>query len=148
MASRRGFTLIEVMIVIVVAGLLFMIGLPRLRDAVLRNNVYQSRVALSALYARTRAVSIEQGRMGYLAISGNRVAVLVRLTPTGAAWADTIGVVEDLNERYGVTVTTTDDTIRVDPRGFGLNDLTETIAVSRDGIADTIFISPFGRIQQ
>ena len=86
--------------------------------------------------------------MGYLAISGNRVTVLVRLTPAGAAWADTIGVVEDLNARYGVTVAATDDTIRVDPRGFGLNDVTESIAVSRDGIADTVFISAFGRIQQ
>ena len=148
MAPRRGFTLIEVMIVIVVAGLLFLIGLPRLRDAVVRNNVYQARVALSGMYARTRAVSIEQGRMGYLAVSGNRVVVLVRLTPTVAAWADTIGVVEDLNARYGVTVAATDDTIRVDPRGFGLNDVTESIAVSRDGIADTVFISAFGRIQQ
>lgn len=148
MASRRGFTLIEVMIVIVVAGLLFMIGLPRLRDAVVRNNVYQSRVAVSGLYARARAASIEQGRMGYLAISGNRVTVLLRIAPAGAAWADTVGVVEDLNARYGVTVTASDDTIRFDPRGFGLNGVTESIAVSRDGIADTVFISAFGRIQQ
>ena len=148
MASRKGFTLIEVMIVIVVAGLLFLIGLPRLRDAVARNNVYQARVAVSALYARARAVSIEQGRLGYLARNGNRITVLVRVAPTGAAWADTIGVVEDLNARYGVTVTATDDTIRFDPRGFGMNDTPESIAVSRDGIADTVFISAFGRIQQ
>lgn len=148
MAARRGFTLIEVMIVIVVAGLLFLIGLPRLRDAVLRNNVYQSRAAVSALYSRARAVSIEQGRMGYLTISGNRVAVLVRIAPTGAAWADTIGVVEDLNARYGVTVSATNDTIRFDPRGFGLNGTTESIAVNRGAIADTVFISAFGRIQQ
>jgi prepilin-type N-terminal cleavage/methylation domain-containing protein len=148
MASRRGFTLIEIMIVIVVSGLLFLIGMPRLRDAVVRNNVYQARVAISALYARARAVSIEQGRLGYVAISGNRVAVLVRIAPTGAAWADTIGVVEDLNARHGVTVTATNDTIRFDPRGFGLNGTTESIAVSRAGIADTVFISAFGRIQQ
>ena len=148
MASRRGFTLIEIMIVIVVSGLLFLIGLPRLRDAVVRNNVYQARVALSALYARARAASIEQGRLGYLAVNGNRVTVLVRLTPTGAAWADTVGVVEDLNARYGVTVAATDDTIRVDPRGFGLNGATESIAVTRGGLADTIFISAVGWIQQ
>ncbi|HEX6644495.1 MAG TPA: prepilin-type N-terminal cleavage/methylation domain-containing protein [Gemmatimonadales bacterium] len=148
MAQRRGFTLIEVMIVIVVGGLLFLIGLPRLRDAVVRNNVYQSRVAVSALYARARAVSIEQGRLGYLARNGNRLMILVRIAPTGAAWADTVGVVENLNTRYGVTVTSTTDTIRFDPRGFGLNGTTESIAVARDGIADTVFISAFGRIQQ
>ncbi len=148
MAPRRGFTLIEVMIVVVVAGLLFLIGLPRLRDAVVRNNVYQSRVALSAMYARARAVSIEQGRLGYLVVNGNTVKVLVRLTPTGAAWADTVGVVENLNTRYGVTVSATNDTIRFDPRGFGLNGTAASIAVSRDGIADTVFISAFGRIQQ
>ena len=148
MASRRGFTLIEIMIVIVVSGLLFLIGLPRLRDAVMRNNVYQSRVAVSAMYARARAVSVEQGRMGYLVRNGNRLAVLVRISPTGAAWADTVGVVEDLNTRYGVTVTATDDTIRFDPRGFGLNGTTESIAVNRGAIGDTDFISALGRIQQ
>lgn len=148
MASRRGFTLIEIMIVIVVSGLLFLIGLPRLRDAVMRNNVYQSRVAVSAMYARARAVSIEQGRLGYLVRNGNRLAVLVRIAPTGAAWADTVGVVENLNTRYGVTVTATDDTIRFDPRGFGLNGTTESIAVNRGAIGDTVFISAFGRIQQ
>jgi prepilin-type N-terminal cleavage/methylation domain-containing protein len=148
MAARRGFTLIEVMIVVVVAGLLFLIGLPRLRDAVVRNNVYQARVALSGMYARARAVSIEQGRLGYLVVNGNTVKVLVRLTPTGAAWADTVGVVENLNTRYGVTVAATADTIRFDPRGFGLNQTAASIAVNRDGIADTVFISAFGRIQQ
>ena len=148
MAHRRGFTLIEVLIVIVVGGLLFLIGLPRLRDAVVRNNVYQSRVAVSGLYARARAVSIEQGRLGYLARNGNRLTVLVRLSPTGASWADTVGNVENLNERYGVTLTASNDTIRFDPRGFGLNDLTETLVVARDGIADTVTISPYGRIQQ
>ena len=148
MASRRGFTLIEVMIVVVVTGLLFLIGLPRLRDGVLRNNVYQERAAVSSLYSRARAVSIEQGRMGYLARNGNRITVLVRLTPSGAAWADTIGVVEDLNARFGVTVTATDDTIRFDPRGFGLNGTAETITVTRGAISDTVFISAFGRIQQ
>jgi prepilin-type N-terminal cleavage/methylation domain-containing protein len=148
MAHRKGFTLIEVMIVIVVGGLLFLIGLPRLRDAVVRNNVYQARVAVSGLYARARAVSIEQGRLGYLAKNGNQLTVLVRISPTGANWADTVGVVENLNTRYGVTVTATTDTIRFDPRGFGLNANAESIAVARDGIADTVFISPFGRIQQ
>lgn len=148
MAPRKGFTLIEVMIVIVVAGLLFLIGLPRLRDAVLRNNVYQARAAVSSLYARARAVSVEQGRMSYLARNGNRVTVLVRIAPAGAAWADTIGVVEDLNARFGVTVTASDDTIRLDPRGFGLNGTAETITVTRGAIADTVFISAFGRIQQ
>ena len=67
---------------------------------------------------------------------------------TTSAWADTIGVVEDLNARFGVTVTASDDTIRFDPRGFGLNGTAQTITVARGAIADTVFISAFGRIQQ
>lgn len=147
--SQRGFTLIEIMLVVTVSGVLLLIGLPRLRDAVVRNNVYQSRVAVSAMYARARAASIEQGRIGYLVVTGNRVAALVRIAPDGTMpWADTIGVVEDLNARHGVTVTSTADTLRFDPRGFGLNGGNVTIAVTRDGIADTVVVSAFGRIQQ
>lgn len=148
MTHRRGFTLVEIMIVIVIGGLLVLLGFPRLRGAMESTNLNSARGAVASLHARARAVAAEQTRTTSLMFDGNRAGVVAfpRRLP-GAGQFDTIGAVIDLNQLYGVTVTTAGDAIGFDPRGFGTNSAQATVQVSRSGHSKMLTISPFGRLQ-
>lgn len=147
MSREKGFTLIELMLVIVIAGLMMMIGLPRLRDGMIRTDVRSARAAVTVLHAQARAAAVGRGRPSYLAFDGDNAMVLVRIAPGNGAWADTVGSVTDLNALYGVTVTASNDLIGFDPRGFGDNSESVTVEVAYGDITETVTIGAFGRLQ-
>lgn len=150
MLNRRGFTLIETMVVIVVMGLTLMLGFPRLRSAMVNSNVRGARNTVAALHSRARAAAVERSRATALWFNGSRVAVVA--TPRQVALAgsthDTLGAVVDLNAEYGVALTVAGDPIGFDPRGVGTNTNPATLQVEKYGHTATLTISPFGRLSQ
>lgn len=148
--ARSGFTLVETLIVIVMAGILTMMGWPRLRDAKIRSDVRSSRSHVVALYARARSEAIETRRTTTLHFSGTSAWVTAspRLATTGSGTIDTIGAVDNLFVTYGVNVAAAPVTqVTVDPRGLGTSAAT-TITLSRAGVTDSVAISLFGRVQR
>src|SRR4051794_22227538 len=118
--SRAGFTLIETLISLVVAGLLMSIGLPRMRAALLKANVRGARTAVIALYQQARGAALESRRTVTVQITSGTALVTARprMVP-GAGSYDTIGRPLNLATRYSVTVTgNPSTTLVVDPRGF------------------------------
>jgi prepilin-type N-terminal cleavage/methylation domain-containing protein len=67
---RQGFSLIEMLIVIVVVGLVTLSGWPRLRDAKIRSDVRSARGQVIGLYAKARASAVETARPTTLQFSG------------------------------------------------------------------------------
>src|SRR5438445_13037238 len=57
----RGFTFIEVLIVMVLIGIIAALGIPRIRDAIQKNNVHAARAALGPLVAKARAGAVQRG---------------------------------------------------------------------------------------
>jgi len=148
MLDRRGFSLIEIMTVVIMAGALMLVGFPRLNQAFVSASVNGGSGAVASTFARARAVAVETGRTSRLRLSGNSIYVTAspRLNP-GAGTMDTVGPIQNLNEQYGVSVTVTDTTLGFDPRGFGLNTSTVSAVVSKSTTIDTLRISAFGRVQ-
>ena len=145
---RNGFTLIEMLMVIVVSGAILLIGYPKLNDALISSSVRGARTTIATMFAQARAASAQRGQEAHVAFSGNRAVVVVRVAPGSANWADTLGVVRDLNAEFGVTVTRTDDSLSFDPRGFGRNNGTVTVTIARRGHVDKLSVSAFGRMIQ
>lgn len=139
--NRRGFTMIEVMLVIVVGGLLMVLGLPRLRTATIRAELGGARNAVASQVARARAASVEMSRATRVVVVGNRVAVV--------SGVDTIGPIQDLSAQFGATVSTAGDVgaLGFDPRGFGTNTASATITATRSGYTKSLVILPYGRLQ-
>jgi hypothetical protein len=67
------------------------------------------------------------------------------VTTTGI---DTLGKVVDLASQYGVTITSTSDTISFSPRGIGTFNSSITIIISKAGFSDTLKVSRGGRLQR
>lgn len=145
--NSRGFSLIEALIVMVVAGLLGLFGFPTLAGAMNGRMAWNARAVAIGMYSRARSNAMETGRATNLTWTGN-VAVITagpRLLP-GAGTVDTIGRPENFGQLYGVTVTGTPGTVLgIDPRGLGTSAAT-TIVLSRNSVRDSIMVTGYGRV--
>ena len=145
--NRKGFTLIEALVVVVMIGILAALAYPRLTGALAKNNVRAARGHIISMYAQARAAAVETNRIATLNFGSSRAWITAspRLS-AGVGVIDTIGQVDNLTTRYGVTVTGTPaTTLSVDPRGFGSSAAT-TIFVTRTGFTDSMVVSAFGRV--
>lgn len=149
--NRRGFTLVETMIVLGVATVLLVMGWPRVRRLLVQANVKSARSATIGYYQQGRMRALESGRTTTVWFGATRMWVTARPRKTvgGSGTYDTIGVVYDMSQRYGVSVAATPDTFVVlNARGLGLssNNTTTLIALSRSGVQDTVRINQIGRV--
>ena len=145
--TRRGFTLIEMLMVIVIIGAVGVIMFPRLSGELNRQNVRSARQAITALHARARASAIQRARATSLIRDGNEIRIESRHPVTGAV--DTIGTPLDVSTSHGgVAMTWTRDVLTFDPRGIGIEGTSTRIIVSRPNFADTLVISAVGSIVQ
>ena len=138
--NRNGFTLSELLIVIVVMGGLILLAVPRFRAVVQQSDVRGARTKVVTLYNQARTAAMTTNRPTAVRFSGN-TAVITATLPGGGL--DTLGGVEDLHGEYGVTVSSP-AVLAVDPRGFGRGG--GTIELMRGPYADTVLISGFGKV--
>ena len=145
---RRGFTLIEMLVALVVVSLVLLIGLPKFSSAMTSQNLRGSRTVVINMLAKARAASTESNRLTWLKVSGNKAWILARPRTDGAAGADTLGVVEDLNKRYGTTVAMSRDSIGFDPRGIAseLGGGAVTLTVTKSSHSEVVTIDALGRV--
>jgi prepilin-type N-terminal cleavage/methylation domain-containing protein len=146
--ERRGFTVIEMLLVVIILGIITIIGLPRMREGATKASVRGARTTLINLLARTRIAATENNRISVLKIAGNDAVILLRPRRLpGAGNADTLGDVMRLGDAYGVTVTGAMDSVRFDPRGLATGFGTgTTFLLAKNGIGDSVRIDGLGRV--
>jgi prepilin-type N-terminal cleavage/methylation domain-containing protein len=148
--SRSGFTLIEMLIVVVILGLIVLFGYPKVGAAMAKTDLRSARTTVINLVATARAASVQTNRRTWIKFQGNQAYVLARpRQKAGAGTADTVGTVQNLSAQYGVTLATgaDPDSIQFDPRGFGANlGLGVTVTLSRNGHAETVTLDGLGRV--
>lgn len=149
MSHRRGFTLIETLLAVVIVGVLALIGYPKVSRALVQTDVRSARTALANMFAKARASATQGSRATALRFDGNQVLVTAkpRMTSDGVSVIDTVGTVQNLYAVYGVTISSDVDSIGFDPRGLGSNFGSETtILVARSGHSESITIDGLGRV--
>ena len=59
--GRRGFSMIEMIIVVILIGLIAAIGFPRLRDGLEKQNIRSAKALIATLAATARGAAIQRG---------------------------------------------------------------------------------------
>ena len=142
--ERRGFTLIEVLLIVAIIGIVAAISLPRLSSASRRTGVRNARAAAVNMYATARNAATEANRVTRLRMTGDSMVVL-RNSASGVG-LDTIVPSVDFAKRYGVTLSRTTDSLVIDPRGFST---AGTIRVIKDSATtDSLTVNAYGRLSR
>ena len=140
---RRGFTVIELAIVLVVAGSLLAMAYPRLAGASGAASLRSAKQEVMASLAQARAAAVEQGRRSVLTRSGNTIQVTVESNGAQAAVGGTL----DLYALHSVSLDATVNSIAFDPRGYavGLGSV-EVIRLTRGTLRDSVCVTRAGRL--
>jgi prepilin-type N-terminal cleavage/methylation domain-containing protein len=141
--ARRGFTVTELAIVLVVAGSLLGMAYPRMREATGAAALRSAKQEVMASLTQARAAAVEQGRRSVLTRSGNTLQVTVE--SNGAQTA--VGGALDLYGLHAVSLDATVNSIAFDPRGYaiGLGGV-EVIRLTRGALRDSVCVTRAGRL--
>jgi len=138
-ASRAGTTLVELSLVIAVAGLLTTITVPRLRTATERLAVRGAAQDVRLAFAVARDQAVRRG--DYVSVVTDALTGRVTVRANG----DTLfarGVA-----RRGVTLSASRDSITFAPTGLGWGAANTTIVLRRGGFVDSVVVSRLGRVR-
>jgi prepilin-type N-terminal cleavage/methylation domain-containing protein len=154
MTNRRGFNLLELIVVMVVVGLVIGISAPRIKDGMEKINVREAKVSMANYVARTRGSAVArgcrtvmhmtQGTTGKVWITSCKASDVA-----GSVLVDTVGTVDQLASRYGVNLSSTVDSIAFDRRGIATSFAFSTIRVtgiSYSSVKDSLRVNPTGKV--
>lgn len=143
--QTRGFTVIELLIVVVIVGALASIGIPKASTAMGRNSLRSARQQVQSTLVLARAAAIQNGRPSRFVRNG---AVVQAMLENGTLLVP-VGAPVDVSTSQ-VSIEMPVDTIRFDPRGFApglpISSGYLYIRLYRGAAGDTLCISRFGRI--
>lgn len=143
--SRRGFTLMEAVIAIVVIGVVLAIGLPRANDWVRREAVRGARRQLVTHLAQARYTAIQRGCPAVLHLDQSNARVWVTACTLQGGGSDTVGALDYLSSRFGVGFASDRDSLAFTPQGLALATASLQVVFSRGTDTASLTITPAGR---
>jgi prepilin-type N-terminal cleavage/methylation domain-containing protein len=144
--SRRGLTLMELMVGLAVTGSLGLIAIPKIQMTVDRAQVKSARAEIFNRLATARISAQQGGRLVVFRVVGSVIwtEATPRLIPAAGSTLDTLGPRVNLASAYHVSVSTSLDSIVFDPRGLSTE--TGTIRVSSGVLSDSVAVTGFGSV--
>ncbi len=140
-----GFTLIELVIVITIISAAAVFTVPRVTDSIVRESVRSARRQVTAQLARARNIASTRAcRSVFHVVAGSDARVWITACAPGGG-TDTVGAVERLTDRYGVSVTSSKDSISFAPNGLALATDWTSFAFTKSAHTDSLSISPVGK---
>ena len=142
---RRGFTLIETLITVVVIGVVIGVSVPLLSNTLQHQRVQSAAAAVENMYVKARMIALQ--RSSYTRIMGLQSGALTifSLNPVTGAW-EFVGEPEDVADRYNVSINSAPyDYIWINHRGLGYY-AEDTVTVWSGPDTVQLKISKYGRI--
>jgi prepilin-type N-terminal cleavage/methylation domain-containing protein len=140
---RAGFSLMEMLIVIVVVGLLLLILVPRIGPTTARREVNGAAEAFASIFRQGRASAVQMRQT--VTVSFNSGVATLLVSPGGVL--DTIGYPLNFPIDFGLTPTVSGSTIVVGPTGMVTSGAPFTFTATKRGNSRTITVTGAGRIE-
>jgi len=150
-----GFTMIEMLVVLVLVSAIMMIALRPLNRSRLATNARSARVEASQGLALARTAAVARNCRSVFHLTRGTVAPMwvtsCKASTIGAAGTtvDTLGRIDSLSVRFGVSVSGTTDSVIFDSRGLSQGYTSAAFGFqSATGVRDTLTITAVGRVVQ
>lgn len=145
--SRRGFTLVETVVVLIIASIAMAISLPKFAGMRDRMSVRSAKQQVTAYLATARAAAIRQSQSSQFHIVSSTIWSTVN-QPDGTNI--TVSKSVPLNTARGVTITlggsSPSDSIMFDSRGMSSTGSSRTYVITRNSTKDSVCVSRLGLI--
>ncbi len=143
---RRGYTIFELLLVVTVIGAMAAMAIPKLKEPMIRELVRSARRTMVTHVAQARGAAASRGCRGVVhVVSGANARVWVTTCRVAGAGMDTVGAVDQLSDRYHVSVQSSVDSVQFSPNGIAIGAGWSTLVFARAGFSDTLTISPLGK---
>lgn len=83
--THRGFTMIELLLVVTVLGIMMMLSVPRVKEMSARSSLRAARQELTAAFAAARTAAFQKGKTSTLTLAYNQANVTVLSGLSGAS---------------------------------------------------------------
>lgn len=116
---RKGFSLLELLIVFVLVGVLSMIAWPRMGQMRETYRIQSAKQQVMAAITTARAAAVQKGRTARFRVNGNVISAVVS---TGAVDSSYVVRPKNLQQEFAVTIvpeTPGDTLVTWEARGFG-----------------------------
>jgi len=147
--GRKGFSTIEMIIVVILIGIIASIGFPRLRRGLEKQRIRNTKALLATMVATARATAIQRGCVATLNFAVDSVWVtacgLVGNPPPATVL---VGTAKRVKADVNVTLSYTASTIRYDPRGIRLTFQPTTVRVIGPTYQDSVVINELGKVKR
>lgn len=148
--DKRGFSLTELLIVIILIGIIASFGIPRLRSAFFSSNVHSARLAIGTVISKARAYAIQRGCTVTVNLSSgsNGTVSFTSCSITGSS-TESLNTRDSVAARYKVTLSPSSSGFKFDPRGLKGGTETITIGIAATGdntVRDSVVVDPVGKV--
>ncbi|PYP10103.1 MAG: hypothetical protein DMD59_06775 [Gemmatimonadetes bacterium] len=145
--GRKGFSLIEMMFVFVLAGVIMAIGFPRLRNSLEKQNVRSSKALLATLAATARGTAVQRGSSATLYMTVDSIwETACGVNPPAVSVQ--IGTKKLVGDEFGVTLAPSAASVVYDPRGIATVFASTSIRITSAHYTDSVVINPVGKVIQ
>jgi Tfp pilus assembly protein FimT len=148
----KGFTTIEMIIIVIIIGVITAVAFPRLKDGMDKQNRRSMRAALVSYVAMARGSAVSRGcRASVHFVSGPNSKVWVtacRTSPVGTTARDTLAGPEYTEDRWNHRLQSGKDSITFDARGLRMTMVRTLIRIRTKGDADrdSVVVNELGRV--
>lgn len=143
--GRKGFTAIEMMIVVIIIATIVMIGFPRLQSAFEKQNVRSAKAYLATMMATARNAAIQRGCVSTLNMTVDSAWVTACGVNPPAASVQ-VGTKKLIGDDFKVTLGPSVAALSYNPRGVTTVVQVVTVKVIGPHYSDSIVVNQVGKV--
>ncbi len=145
-AMRKGFTLLEVLVALVIVGAMAIVAIPRIKNGMSQESVRNARRTVVTHLSRARGAAAARGCTAVFHLAaGSNARVWVTSCELDGGGVDTVGSVDNLSDRYGVSLAASGDSVIYAPTGLGISGSWMSLRFVKSSSYDTLGISAIGK---
>jgi prepilin-type N-terminal cleavage/methylation domain-containing protein len=142
---NRGFTVIEILMVMIIIGVLAAFGIPRLRNSLEKQNVRSAKALFATLVATARGVAVSRGCPATLTMTVDSAWVTACGVSPPAASVQ-VGTKKLIGDDFNVKLGPSVSSLIYDPRGISTAYQVVTVQVIGTTVTDSVIINQVGKV--